>query len=70
MVLLCLNNSRKVALVISRTLLAGIQGRSAFCLGEEGHVGSGLEMQPVAGVTVGAPGCSYRWGNWHIVKCY
>lgn len=26
------NNSRKVALVISRTLLAGFQGRSAFCL--------------------------------------
>lgn len=31
-VLLCFNNSRKVALVISRTLLAGFQGRSAFCL--------------------------------------
>lgn len=42
MVLLCLNNSRKVALVISRTLLAGVQGRPAFCLGEEDLVGSGL----------------------------
>lgn len=42
MVLLCLNNSRKVALVISRTLLAGFQGRSAFCLGEEDLVDSGL----------------------------
>lgn len=42
MVLLCLNNSRKVALVISRTLLAGFQGRSAFCLGKEDLVDSGL----------------------------